>query len=212
MQESGAATQISTNAEVAALPPPVEQTEQSQNEPPNEPSIISSFSMSVNQTIFAGNLECLTATSIHDHPRSYLGILVAQNDIIVGLFLFDSIVETKVQRLSLNLSEAIDAIAIDSSTANFVSFDPAGNSFSLNSVSESGESSTFKFVCANALAFDSWCFHLSVHDHDKRSSGAPRGDASALQELRDMSEQLGRSSEIARATLQKLSSTENAYK
>jgi hypothetical protein len=214
-QQPGTAPQILTNAaDATPMPPASKQVS-------DETSIISSFSLCINQTLFAGNLDCLTATSIHDHPRRYLAVLVAQSDTIVGLFLYDPMLEMRVDRLSLKLDEAIDAIAIDSSTDDFVVFSQDDNSFSLKSVSDSGLLHTYKFVCANSLAFSSWRFHLL--GRDQKSSSAVTGSGpgsmavpsqmlSARQELQEVTEQLSRSSEIARTTMQKLSSMEVAYK
>jgi hypothetical protein len=208
-QLPGAAPQT-TNASVAPA------SSQPEMQATDELSIISSFSLCLNQTLFAGNLDCLTATSIHDHPRRYLAVLVAQNNNIVGLFLFDPISELRVDHVSLKLDEAIDAIAIDSSTEDFVSFALDDNSFSLKSVNDSGLLHTYKFVCASSMALSSWRFHLLSHNQNISAAVGDMGVSgqthSAQQEVQSLTAQLDRSSEIARTTIQKLSSMETAYK
>ena len=136
MEATGAASQKLENGGSAipssVLPQQQQPVQQQQQQPPPENGL-SNVSIFIHQTLFAGNLECLSATAIHDHPRRYFAVLVAQSDKIMGLFLFDAVEATKCGGVSFKLEQAIDAIAVDSSTDNFVSFGSDGKSFSLHS-------------------------------------------------------------------------------
>jgi hypothetical protein len=209
MQATGAASQNLENVRAAPLLPPLPDQLRSSPENGSSPeNVISNVSIFIHQTLFAGNVECVTATPLHEHPRGYFAVLVAQSDKIIGLFLYDAIKSANCDGISLKLEQAVDAIAVDSSTDDFVTFGDQDNSFSLVSIDDSGQMQTYKFICNNASALTSWRRHLLPHKQfpDTSDSGSSRSSA------QNMSEQLARCSEVLRTTTQKLSSMEVAYK
>ena len=203
MQATGAA---SPNSEAPSLPP---LPDQQRSSPEN---VISNVSIFIHQTLFAGNVECVTATPLHEHPRGYFAVLVAQSDKIIGLFLYDAIKSANCDGISLKLEQAVDAIAVDSSTDDFVTFGDRDNSFSLVSIDDSGQMQTYKFICANASALTSWRRHLLPHKQLPDTSDSGSSSSSSSRSAQNLSEQLARCSEALRTTTQKLSSMEVAYK
>ena len=207
-------------------PQPQQQLKQAAPQATHGPPDDSPITMLINQTIFAGNLECMSALQNNNGPRRYLAVLVAQRDELVGLFLFDP-VDAQGGSVSFKLEEAIEAVAIDPFMDDYVSFALDDNSFSLISIDDSGEAHSFKFVCANASAALDWRNHLLPGGQPRNAaaggSTAPtplsvKGDASnplvvqLQQELQIAQQQLAQSSDSFRSTSQKLSSMDLAYK
>jgi hypothetical protein len=185
-------------------------------------AITMSVSLLINQTVFAGNLDCLSATPIHAHPRRYFAVLVAQNNSIAGLFLYDPI-EDREGGISISLNQAVDALALDSSTDDFVSFEDTA--FSVVSVNDAGESHRYQFVCENAAAAASWRHHLSplLQQSVPAESGqiAPAVSNSniqsphpvpALSAKQSLLERLAQPDDSLTAITDKLSSLEVAYR